>query len=223
MKFVIIREDSCNTNLPLVINTCYDNPDNLEYVEKWLSNYINNEIKSLLYMPNKQNERSISYEIQENDGGKIFSLIKKYQKTTKGYLYNNYENMYEKIFDIKVINDEESYGGVNNTMVLIDDKVNQRVIQSLEREALQVFLNDIRNAIKSKQSWNKDELLHLETQILRQLKKKLTNKIRRNIFKELSELDTKENVNVITNENANENVKEFKLEYTILNKYGKKD
>lgn len=223
MKFVIIREDvqtDSNVKLPTVVNTCYDNPDTLEYIEKWLSNYINNEINSLLYMPNNKNEKSISYEVQESDGGKIFSLIKKYQKTTKGYLYNNYENMYEKIFDIKVIRDEESYTGLNNfcdeqTMALIDDQVNQRVIKSLEREALQVFLNDIRNAIKGKQSWNKDELLYLETQILRQLKKKLTNKIRKNVVKEFSELDTTQNENVRDNT--------FKLEYTILNKFGKKD
>ena len=226
MKFVIIREDY-DSKLPFVINTIYDNPDTLEYIEKWINNYLNDEIKGLLYLPNRENERSISYEIEEIDGGEVFSLFKKYEKVEKGYFYNKYENVYKKLFDIKVIKDEESCNNLGqhlinlsdeSAMKFINDEVNQRVLRSLEREALQVFLNDIRNAIKNKKAWNTDELLYLESQILKQLKKKLTNKIRKNVMKEFSESNSNEN-----DQEENNKISKFKFEYTILDKYGKKD
>lgn len=231
MKFVIIREDfnvdKCkSSSLPVVVNTIYDNPDTLEYIEKWLSNYMNQEIKSLLYIPIRQDESSISYEIEENDGGRVFSLIKKYKRIEKGYLYNRNIDVYEKLFDIKVIEDEELSSNLSKnivdmnderTLIVINDEVNQRVIKTLEREALQVYLNDMRNSIKSKKIWNTDELLHLESQMLRQIKKKLTNKIKKTVIKEFSDL------NADNKKNIEDNIPTFKLEYTVLNKYGKKD
>lgn len=229
MKFVIVREDfdsdgSKCCNLPVVINTIYDNADTLEYIEKWMSKYMNEEIRSLLYIPSRKDEQSVSYEIEENEGGRIFTLVKKYQKIEKGYLYNRYHDVYQKMFNVKVIMDEELSSNLpknisdmndERTLLYINDEVNQRVLKNLEREYIQIFLNDMRNSIKSKKSWNTDELLHLESQVLRQLKKKLTNKIKRNVMKELSEMNT--------NAKEDAEVSSFKTEYTVLNKYGKLD
>lgn len=144
----------------------YDNTD----VEKWVVNYINNDIKSLNYKPNEKYISNIKYIIKSeeyNQNLKVYELRKTYNKLIKGYLFNTYESCDDLVYTIEIkvynknLNENNSYLWKN-----INNEINIRLFKKMDKNNLIDIIKNINDELASKEIWNTDELIILQNNIL---------------------------------------------------------
>lgn len=151
--------------------------DNTTVINNWIDEYINDDIESLKNIPLNKDERTVSYEIIENQNE--YKVIKKIKKINKGYIYNSSERLTENVYTINLLeydginkfNPEQYTLKENSKWTDINSEINNRVLKQLDKESLHQILNKIQGSIKLKSNWNYTEYTSLVSEILKTFKK----------------------------------------------------
>lgn len=211
---IIIRHDFA-TNTENILNILYG--EDLEYTQKWINTYINNEIESLKMTPNNNpliKIDTIIYIVENN------VVVKNYKKIKEGYIYNATQKYSDKLFSIRFLNFDESVSQINGEESFLSNisknieinalkesivcEINHRVLKQLDQPSLyQIFLK-FEAAIKTKAHWSSTELINLESESIKSFKKQLYS----NIAKRLKRYGKK----------SHESLPSCRLEWSLIEK-----
>lgn len=160
-----------------ILNVVYGNDISLAY--SWITDTLSNEIKSLSLIPPNTDELDINY-IVEFDNDSSYTLIKRYKKVKPGYLFNSYSTKNLELYKIKILkfsninlqNCKQSilYNNLNN-------EINNRVLNSLDKESLFQIFTLVQNIITSKESWNYTEYNSILSDVLHSFKREFYSSI----------------------------------------------
>ena len=163
--------------------------DDDDYIEKWINEYIKQEINNL--DPSQEIKNDISYDIESNFTE--FSLIQKTKIINKGYIYNSNAFSYTKLFTININNFTET---LTDTCVLlqknlpytklyndINEEINKRIIKDLSKETLCLLLLDYNKKIQTKNAWTQKELILIQNTLIKKYEIQLFNTISKQLRK----------------------------------------
>ena len=188
---IIIRYDF-STNTENILNILYG--EDLDYTQKWINSYVNDEIMSLKMAPNNNpliKIDTIDYNVNNKEN--VLTIIKNYKKIKEGYIYNATQKYSDKLFSIRFLNFDESVSQINGQESFLSNisknievnalkesivcEINHRVLKQLDQPSLyQIFLK-FEAAIKTKSSWTSTELINLESESIKSFKKQLYSNI----------------------------------------------
>lgn len=179
---IIIKTDLVS-KVEKTINVFYG--ENNVYIEKWINDYLNKEIDIMKLEPDVKNTSDIEYYVEMCDS--LFYLVKKHKLLLKGYVYNKYETICERLRCIKTM---EFDGVVNNVETLgcslwkgINSDINHRVMREIDHASLLQVNMKFEDALKTKELWSSTELVMLQTDIIKVHKKKLYSSILKKVKK----------------------------------------
>ena len=107
--------------------------DDEDYIEKWINEYIKQEINNLY--PSQEIKNDISYDIESNFTE--FSLIQKTKIINKGYIYNSNAFSYTKLFTININNFTET---LTDTCISLQKNISLPKMSKISK-----IINDYRN------------------------------------------------------------------------------
>jgi hypothetical protein len=181
MKILVKNDFISNTQS--ILNIFHIDDD--DYIEKWINEYIQEEIKS------KNTCKEISYEIQSNFTE--FSLIQKHKIINKGYIYNSNTHNYTKLFTININTFIEN---ITDTCVSlqknlpytklyndINEEINKRITKELNQETLLLLQSEYNKKIQTKNTWTQKELILLQNTIIKKHEIQLFNNISKQLRK----------------------------------------
>lgn len=195
------------SNTEDVINIFYG--ENNDYVADWINTYFEQEIESLKMMPCEENIRPDSLDYFVEMENNMFYLVKKYKQILKGYVYNTYEKILEKLYSIR-------YLTFDNVNVILDkvkessslwnginSEITHRVMRQVDQESLYRINLNFEAAIKTKENWNCKELIMMRNEITKNYKKELYS----SIVKKMKRFEKKQNKkNFLNSKNIQNNV-----------------
>lgn len=163
--------------------------DDEDYIEKWINEYIQQEIKNK--ETNLELSKENSYEIQCNFTE--FSLIQKQKITNRGYIYNSNNFEYTKLFTINI---NEFTENITETCVSVQEKlpytklyndineeINKRITKELNQETLLLLQSEYNKKIQTKNTWTQKELILLQNTIIKKHEIQLFNNISKQLRK----------------------------------------
>lgn len=163
--------------------------DDEDYIEKWINEYIQQEIKSK--ETNLELSKENSYEIQSNFTE--FSLIQKQKITNRGYIYNSNNFEYTKLFTINI---NEFTENITETCMSVQEKlpytklyndineeINKRITKELNQETLLLLQSEYNKKIQTKNTWTQKELILLQNTIIKKHEMQLFNNISKQLRK----------------------------------------
>ena len=172
--YIIIKRSNDNEE---ILNIIYGQDDTL--INKWIEEYLEQEIESLRMCPLEENLKNVVYEI--NRGINHYELIKREKRIHKGYIYNTSDKTANVILSIKVLEYNSSNFLPNAQSNLqwenINSEINNRVLKQLDKESLyQVFVK-LQRAIDTKKQWNRLEYISTISEIIKSFRKELYSSI----------------------------------------------
>lgn len=172
--FIVIRQAPLESDE--ILNIFYSN--DITPIRNWVKEYINEDIESYRYTPNKQNIKNVFYEL--NDGYITLQLLKRYKKVYKGYVYNSSEKLTDLIYSINIL--EYNPNHINNLETSdmwknINQEVNNRVLKQLDKDTLLQVLYKIQQRIDTKPNWTKTEFTGLISETLKNFRKELYSSV----------------------------------------------
>lgn len=195
--------------------------DDEDYIEKWINEYIKQEINNLY--PSQEIKNDISYDIESNFTE--FSLIQKTKIINKGYIYNSNAFSYTKLFTININNFTETltdtcislqknipYTKLYND---INEEINKRIIKNLSKETLCLLLLDYNKKIQTKNEWTQKELILIQNSLIKKYEIQLFNTISKQLRKNNKK---QKRQNQISEYPENKILKSCKLEYITISK-----
>lgn len=178
MVFVIVRQN-VDTTLD-VINMIYG--ESMHVARDWMTKYVYNEMESLSMCPALKNTKYNSY--YSKGTNTECSVYRKYKQVHKGYMYNTSEWKSEHVFTISIIEYDGSNICFQQSSTLwtkINIEINNRVLRQLDTNTLQNVFAAIQERCHAKENWNTDEYVSLVSEILKEHKKELFNKVDKSI------------------------------------------
>ena len=183
---IIIKTD-LKTQKEEILNILYG--ENPSYTNNWINNFFEQEISSLKMTP-YENETiktdSLDYFVEMEDG--VYYLVKKYKRVLKGYLYNSFDKISERLYSVKVMSYENTdkfldeqpcdtlWNGINMEII-------HRVMKQIDKESLFQLNMKFESAIKTKSHWTSTELIMLQYELIKTHKKNLYSSIVKKIKK----------------------------------------
>lgn len=172
--FIVIRQAPLESDQ--ILNIFYSN--DITPIRNWVKEYINEDIESYRYTPNKQHIKNVFYEL--NDGYTCLQLLKRYKQIYKGYVYNSSEKLTDLIYSINIL--EYTPNHINNLETSdmwknINQEVNNRVLKQLDKDTLLQVLYKIQQRIETKPNWNKTEFIGLISETLKNFRKELYSSV----------------------------------------------
>ena len=172
--YIILKRSNDNEQ---ILNIIYGQDDTI--INKWIKEYLEQEIESLKMCPLEENIKNIIYEI--NEGINHYELIKREKRIRKGYIYNTSDKTANVVFSIKVLQYNSSHFLPNAQSNLqwenVNSEINNRVLKQLDKESLyQVFVK-LQRAIDTKKQWNRLEYISTISEITKSFRKELYSSI----------------------------------------------
>jgi hypothetical protein len=172
--YIILKRSNENDE---ILNIIYGQDDTL--INKWIKEYLEEEIESLRMCPLEENLKNVVYEI--NRGINHYELIKREKRIHKGYIYNTSDKTATVLLSIKVLEYNSSHFLPNAQSNLqwenINSEINNRVLKQLDKESLyQVFVK-LQRAIDTKKQWNRLEYISTISEIIKSFRKELYSSI----------------------------------------------
>jgi hypothetical protein len=172
--YIILKRSNENEQ---ILNIIYGQDDTI--INKWIKEYLEQEIESLKMCPLEENIKSIIYEI--NEGINDYELIKREKRIQRGYIYNTSDKTANVVFSIKVLQYNSSHFLPNVQSNLqwenINSEINNRVLKQLDKESIyQVFVK-LQRAIDTKTQWNRLEYISTISEITKSFRKELYSSI----------------------------------------------
>lgn len=197
--------------------------DDEDYIEKWINEYIQQEIKSK--ETNLELSKENSYEIQSNFTE--FSLIQKQKITNRGYIYNSNNFEYTKLFTINI---NEFTENITETCMSVQEKlpytklyndineeINKRITKELNQETLLLLQSEYNKKIQTKNTWTQKELILLQNTIIKKHEMQLFNNISKQLRKNNRKRKKSKSPETIGQNNQNNLLlKSCKEEYLIV-------
>lgn len=157
-----------------IINVFYG--ENKTYTDKWVNDYFDEQI---CLLKGKESKECDEYFVEIDDSG--FYLVKKFQKLSKGYLYNSSEKKCTKLQSIRIMgfdgeikaiddNNDTLWNGINSEIV-------HRIMRQVDHDSLYQINLKIEQAIKTKVNWTSTELIMLQNEVTKKYKKELYSSI----------------------------------------------
>lgn len=176
---IILKKDLLS-NSEEILNILYGENDN--YIENWINTFFNEEIDALKMIPYEKDiiPDSLDYFVEIKDN--VYYLIKKWSKSSKGYIYNSYEKLEQALLSIKCL----SYNNIDPLFNKIqsqpfwngiNSEITHRVMKQLDKESLYQLMLKLENGIKSRDTWTSTELIMLQNEMTKSHKKLLYSNI----------------------------------------------
>jgi hypothetical protein len=183
----IILKTDLKTNNEEIVNILYG--ENPSYINNWVNNYFEQEICSLKMAPYENEfikKDSLDYFVEIENG--MYYLVKKYKRVLKGYLYNSFDKISERLYSVRVMTYENTeqfldeqpcdmlWNGINMEII-------HRVMKQIDKESLFQLNMKFESAIKTKQHWTSTELIMLQCELIKTHKKNLYSSVVKKIKK----------------------------------------
>jgi hypothetical protein len=176
--FIILKKEQENEQVANVLYT-----DNINIVYNWISKTIMDEIESLMLCPLRKGERDVTCVSIDNIDG--MSLVRRYKKLHKGYIYNVYDNIEEEVFSLRFL----EYDGMSKSVdsgdfkmwKSINDEINGRILKQLDRDSLYKIMSTVQIVINTKDTWTGAEYTGIVSEAIRDFKKQLYENVKKRI------------------------------------------
>lgn len=172
MLYVLLKDSQ-------VLNVLWT--DDLNFVKVWVRSYFNNEIESLKYCPLNKKEKSVDYIIEETPDS--YCLVKALETVNSGYIYDTTELLQEKVSEVKWLEfngkaDCVDWGCdyIHSTNLMFDN--NKRILRRLDGDTIYKIMDKIHQIIQTKVVWNREEYVHVVSQIIRDFGNKIAKQFK---------------------------------------------
>jgi hypothetical protein len=177
--FIILSKKEVNgIGCDEVINVIYG--ENESIAKQWITEHLVGEIERLSIEPKASDSdtKNVSYIV--TDDSDTSTLIRKYKKVNRGYVYNTSEKVDEVVCSVRYLEFQGkalATEGVSGMWSDLNVEINNRVLKQLDKDSLFQVMNHIQQSVYAKSTWNKHEFTGMVSETIKDFKKELYSNV----------------------------------------------